>query len=205
MRQAGHTENMMTGGLNMYSADHRPQLLVFAGPNGSGKSTVTKFQRIIGEYVNADKIKIATGCTDLEAAQQAEKMREFLLAHRMDFTFETVLSTPRNLLLIRRAHEAGYYIRVIFVLTTDSSINVLRVAERVRKGGHDVPVEKIHSRYQKSLENIRELYKYTDDLWIYDNSGEAPVLICTVHDSILQYYPNEHWTDKEVLGLFYRE
>ena len=148
----------------MYSVDRQPQLLVFAGPNGSGKSTVTKFQNIVGEYVNADKIKIPKGCSDLEAAQQAEKMREFLLAHRIDFTFETVLSTSRNLHLIQRAHEAGYYIRVIFILTIDSSINVRRVADRVKNGGHDVPEEKIHSRDQKSLANIRELYKFVDDL-----------------------------------------
>ena len=189
----------------MYSVDRQPQLLVFAGPNGSGKSTVTKFQNIVGEYVNADKIKIAKGCSDLEAAQQAEKMREFLLAHRIDFTFETVLSTSRNLHLIQRAHEAGYYIRVIFILTIDSSINVRRVADRVKNGGHDVPEEKIHSRYQKSLANIRELYKFVDDLWIYDNSGVAPVLICTVHDNILQYHANVQWSKEKVLELFYRE
>ncbi len=188
----------------MFSIDHRPQLLVFAGPNGSGKSTAAKFQKIVGEYVNADKIKIAKGCTDLEAAQYAEMTREFLLTHRLDFTFETVLSTPRNLLLIQRAHDAGYFIRVIFILTTDSSINVRRVADRVRKGGHDVPEEKIHSRYQKSLANIRELYKFVDDLWIYDNSGEAPVLICTVHHNILQYCANDQWSEKDVLALFYR-
>ena len=177
----------------MSSFEHRPQLLVFAGPNGSGKSTVTRFQKIVGEYVNADKIKIAKGCTDLEAAQHAERMREFLLEHRMDFTFETVLSTPRNLLLIRRAHEAGYHVRLIFILTTDSSINVRRVADRVRKGGHNVPEDKIRSRYEKSLNIIRNLYKLTDELWIFDNSGEVPVLICTVQDNILQYHENEQW------------
>lgn len=189
----------------MFSPDHKPQLLVFAGPNGSGKSTVTKFQHIIGEYVNADKIKLAKGCSDIEAAQEAERMREYLFAHRMDFTFETVLSTPRNLLLIQRAHDAGYYVRVIFVLTKDSSINVQRVADRVRKGGHDVPEDKIRSRYEKSLNNIRELYKFVDDLYIFDNSGEAPVLICSVRNRLLQYHDNEQWEKEDVLRLFYPE
>ncbi len=35
-----------------------PSVLVFAGPNGSGKSTVTKGFDIIGEYINADDIKM---------------------------------------------------------------------------------------------------------------------------------------------------
>ncbi len=187
----------------MFSIDKRPQLLVFAGPNGSGKSTVTRAHKIVGQYINADKIKSAKGCSDLEAAQEAERLRENLLARRMDFTFETVLSTPRNLMLIHRAHDAGYTVRVIFVLTKDSSINVQRVADRVRKGGHDVPEDKIRSRYEKSINNIRELYKIVDDLLIYDNSGEFPVLICSVHNRLLRYYEQSQWSGEDVLNLFY--
>lgn len=187
----------------MFSIDKRPQLLVFAGPNGSGKSTVTRAHKIVGQYINADKIKSAKGCSDLEAAQEAERLRENLLARRMDFTFETVLSTPRNLMLIQRAHDAGYAVRVIFVLTKDSSINVQRVADRVRKGGHDVPEDKIRSRYEKSINNIRELYKIVDDLLIYDNSGEFPVLICSVHNRLLRYYEQSQWAGEDVLNLFY--
>ena len=182
--------------------DKQPQILVFAGPNGSGKSSVTKAQKIVGEYINADEIKKRKNCTDLEAAIEAEKLRETLLARRMNFTFETVLSTSRNLLLLQRAKEAGYYIRVIFILTKDSAINVQRVADRVRKGGHDVPEEKIRSRYIGSLENLKKLYRVADDLWVFDNSGEVPVLIATVRNSLLQYLPNSFWTQDAVLRLF---
>lgn len=187
----------------MYSPERKPQLLVVAGPNGSGKTTVTRSEKIVGEYINADKIKALKDCTDLEAAQEAERLRELLLSHRMDFTFETVLSTPRNLLLLQRAKQAGYYVRVIFVLTNDSSINVQRVSDRVRNGGHDVPEEKIRSRYVKSLQNLKELYKVCDDLLVFDNSGDGPVLIGTVHDRRLLYYENDRWSRDEVLKLFH--
>lgn len=193
------------GGWNMSSYDQQPKILVFAGPNGSGKSTVTKGSKIVGEYINADKIKSIKGCSDLEAAQEAERLRERLLSLGMDFTFETVLSTPRNLLLLQRAHTAGYYIRVIFVLTNDCSINVRRVADRVSKGGHDVPEDKIRSRYTKSLNNLKELYRIVDDLWLYDNSGDAPMLIGTVHDSRLTYYDNPNWSQDAVMDLFQRK
>lgn len=73
-----------------------PAVLVFAGPNGSGRSTVTKGFNIIGEYINADEIKKKEKCTDLEAAVIATSLRENAIRNRMDFTFETVLSTPRN-------------------------------------------------------------------------------------------------------------
>ena len=182
--------------------EKKPCLLVFAGPNGSGKSSVTRSRRVVGEYVNADLIKKLKGCTDLEAAVEAEAVREYLLWNRMDFTFETVLSTPRNLQLIQRAKEAGYYIRVFFILTADSSINVRRVADRVKKGGHDVPEDKIRSRYTKSLDNLKALYKIADDLWVYDNSGDEPHMIATVHAGLLQVYPNPFWPQDKILKLF---
>lgn len=53
-----------------------PEIIVFAGPNGSGKSTITRLAKIIEPYINADDIKRTNHCTDLEAAQMAEAMRE---------------------------------------------------------------------------------------------------------------------------------
>jgi len=73
----------------------KPTVMVFAGPNGSGKSTVTRGLPIWGTYVNADDLKRDYDLGDLEAAQKAEA----LLESGCDFSFETVLSTERNLLL----------------------------------------------------------------------------------------------------------
>ena len=84
-----------------------PEVIVFAGPNGSGKSTITRMAKIGGEYINADDIKRTILCTDLEAAIKAEELRERMIVDRKDFTFETVLSTNRNLLLLQRAKEKG--------------------------------------------------------------------------------------------------
>lgn len=124
-----------------------PKLTVYAGPNGSGKSTITpKFHKDF--YVNADDIKKSEKMTDLEAAQIAENLREFCLQHELDFSFETVLSTERNLNLMQRAKLKGYFIRGFFVLTYSADLNVLRVKTRVALGGHDVPEEKIRSRYK---------------------------------------------------------
>ena len=90
-------------------------ILVFAGPNGSGKSTITSAVSPIGEYINADDIKKVIGCTDLEAAQMAEAKRNKCLEDKRDFTFETVLSTERNLNLLKKAKEKGYFIKSFFV------------------------------------------------------------------------------------------
>lgn len=147
-----------------------PEIIVFAGPNGSGKSTITKMAKIIEPYINADDIKKANYCSDLEAAQIAEKMREKAIADKRSFTFETVLSTDRNLNLLKRAKEQGYFIRCIYVLTSDVNINVMRVLSRETLGGHGVPENKIRSRYEKTFKLIGELVGICDVVHIYDNT-----------------------------------
>ena len=116
-----------------------PEIIVFAGPNGSGKTTVTMLAKIIQPYINADEIKKNLLCEDLEAAKIAEGLREKALAQKQSFTFETVLSTRRNLDLLHRAKEHGYFIRCIYVLPVAPAINVYRVFSRVASGGHPVP------------------------------------------------------------------
>ena len=190
------------GGWNMSSTESgAPRLLVFAGPNGSGKSTVTKGVPIIGLYVNADEIKRQSGCSDLEAAQEAEMIRNSLLEARMDFTFETVLSTDRNLKLLRRAKDAGYQIHAVFVLTNDPKVNVQRVHDRVAAGGHDVPEDKIRSRYDLSLKNLSKLVRIADVTRIIDNSCEEPNLVCEVQDQRVTIWESDRWSKVVILAL----
>lgn len=95
-----------------YEKNMLPEVMVFAGPNGSGKSTITRMAKTVGIYINADDIKRSSLCSDMEAAVKAEELREKALSNKIDFTFETVLSTDRNLNLLKRAKENGYFIRV---------------------------------------------------------------------------------------------
>ena len=60
----------------MSVSQKKPEVVVFAGPNGSGKSTFTELLKPPMDYINADEIKKNLKCTDLEAAQLAEKQRE---------------------------------------------------------------------------------------------------------------------------------
>ena len=128
--------------------------------------------KTVGVYINADDIKRTNHCTDIEAAQKAEEMRERALEEKRDFTFETVLSTERNLNLLKKAKEEGYFIRCFYVLTADPDVNVTRVSVREKQGGHGVPEDKIRDRYQKALRLIPELISVCDILHIYDNTVE---------------------------------
>lgn len=66
------------------------------------------------DYINADdEIKKNMKCSDLEAAQLAEKQREDCIERMDEFCFETVLSTDRNLKLLERAKKKDTLYAVI--------------------------------------------------------------------------------------------
>ncbi len=156
----------------------KPEIIVFAGPNGSGKSTITKLLKPPQmRYINADDIKRVVHCDDLTAAQTAEHQREQCIENRKDFCFGTVLSTERNINLLKRAREAGYFIRCFYVLTFDPIINITRVKSRFASGGHDVPEAKIVSRYDRALSLVETLIPLCDVCHIYDNSFDKPYRI----------------------------
>jgi len=64
----------------------------------------------------------------------------------------------------------NYFVRLFFVGTGDPCINAARVAGRVMQGGHTVPIEKIVSRYGKSLAKLSPAIQLADRVYIYDNS-----------------------------------
>jgi predicted ABC-type ATPase len=169
-----------------------PKILVFAGPNGSGKSTVTSAWEKVGLYINADDIKVKRDCSDLEAAQEAERLRELCFSERRSFTFETVLSTERNLDLLIRAKAAGFNIESVFVMTADPELNVFRVKSRELSGGHRVPPDKIRSRYTQALFNISKLLPLSDIIRLVDNTDQPEILFIK-DEAGQQIRPNRYW------------
>ena len=178
----------------------KPEIMVFAGPNGSGKSSVTRLAKLVGVYVNADDIRASLGCSDLEAAQIATSKREELVSKQADFTFETVLSTTRNIDLLKAAKDQGYFIRCIYILTTDCEINVSRVHSRVANGGHSVPDDKIRSRYIKALSLIPQIIDISDVMHIYDNTVE-PYRIFKKRKQEYWYWENAFWSKSRIESL----
>lgn len=177
----------------------QPEIVVFAGPNGSGKSTFTELLRPpLYDYINADEIKKNLKCSDLEAAQLAEKQREEHVANNESFCFETVLSTERNLNLLRRAKAKGYFIRCYYVLTADPLINVYRIKSRVLLGGHDVPREKIISRYDDCLELMKQVIAVSDICHVYDNSESEPFRIFKKRKAACFYDECEDWPKEKI-------
>lgn len=185
---------------NMSPNNRKPIVLAFAGPNGSGKTTVMRRLPVIGTYVNADDIKKDYGLTDMEAALQAESLRNMLLNKGADFSFETVLSTERNLLLLEKAKAYGYEVQCIYVLTCDENINVARVKARHTAGGHDVPEDKIRARYHRALGLLPRLIDVCDKILVYDNT-DMPSLIFNKDIIKKEIFPSSFWPEEALKML----
>jgi predicted ABC-type ATPase len=184
----------------------KPKLLIVAGPNGSGKTSVTgkilKHAWIEGcEYINPDNIaRDMFGNWNspeavMQAAQYATEKREECIANKRSLIFETVLSASDKITFIERAKQEGYFIRLFFIGTDSPHINAMRVFRRVMNGGHDVPAEKIVSRYYKSIRNCALLSPTLDRLYVYDNSAENsfPELLFRANEGVLiKQYANIH-------------
>lgn len=181
-------------------SNKKPMILVFAGPNGSGKSTITNYFEIVGEYTNADDMVASTGMSNMDAAVLADRKRYDSIEARKDFTFETVLSSNYKLDILRTAKDNGYFIKGVFVLTRDPSINKARVMSRVASGGHDVDETKIVDRYHKSIENIKQLFELCDILHVYDNTL-VPFRIIRKHKEDITIYANDFWDEDEIRKL----
>lgn len=177
-----------------------PECRIFAGPNGSGKSTVTKFIGTVGDYINADDIARASGLDVLDAARLSDNWRRQCILSKKSFTSETVLSTGSKLQLMDDARNAGFFIKGIFVFTRDVNINISRVSVRVAAGGHNVPVEKIISRYFRSLLNLPGFVELCDVCHVIDNT-DTPVRIYKKRKDNNLFYPGGFWMKESIVRL----
>ncbi len=186
----------------MSSKSHSPELILIAGPNGSGKTTVTT-QFLHHEwsegvlYINPDQIAEDrfggwnNQSAILKAANYCAELREKCLTEHTSFVFESVFSAQDKIDFLIRAKSAGFFIRVFFIGTTSPTINAARIAKRVIEGGHDVPIAKIISRYQKSIINCRLISNLVDRLYVYDNSVDgkaAQILYRMSYGTVVKQY-----------------
>ncbi|MDR0973044.1 MAG: zeta toxin family protein [Prevotellaceae bacterium] len=195
---------------------HRPILIVIAGPNGSGKTSLTS--KILHHewledaiYINPDIVaqELFGDWNSQEAIYKSihycQNLREQCLRERKSLIFETVLSAEDKVDYIHRAHEAGFFVRFFFVCTSSPTINAARIAQRVMEGGHDVPIQKIISRYDKSITNGSIISETADRTYVYDNSeddADARLLFRMTNGTLIKLYVDTlpdwaaNWIDK---------
>ncbi len=118
------------------------------------------------------------------ASVLSDALRRKLLAASISFSFETVMSAPDKVALLREAQNQGFRTYLYYVATEDPAINVERVKNRVAEGGHDVPENKIVSRYHRSLGLVREALRHVNRAYFFDTSEEEPWYVAEITDGL---------------------
>ncbi len=116
------------------------------------------------------------------ASVAADFIRHKLIECSKSFTFETVMSSPDKIEFLRTAQSRGYRTYLYYVATEDPAINISRVQNRVKMGGHSVPEDKIVSRYKRSLDLLKESLPFTSRAYIFDNSTHEHIWLAEITD-----------------------
>ena len=162
-------------------------LYIISGCNGAGKTTASN--TILSEslncveFVNADNIAVGLSPFNPESVAfesgriMLNRIRE-LMSSRVDFAFETTLASRSYVSLVKQAKLMEYQIFLLYFWLGSPDLAVERVASRVSKGGHHIPMDVIVRRYYRGIYNLYNLYMPVCDEWtLIDNKDLNPGLI----------------------------
>jgi predicted ABC-type ATPase len=153
--------------------DQRPLIVAVTGPNGAGKTTFyhSHLKSAGLRFVNADVLAAELDMESYTAARVAGTLRNALVEQRESFVFETVFSDPvgDKLAFLKDATARGYTVILCFIGISGPAVSEQRVAMRVSQGGHDVPSEKLVTRYPRTLSNLQSAVRELPHVWIFDN------------------------------------
>jgi predicted ABC-type ATPase len=187
-------------------------IYVIGGANGAGKTTTAfnilpTYLQVI-EYVNADEIAKGISPFNPEAvAIQAGKLMlkrlNYLKNNERDFALETTLSSRNYVRFLNESKQKGYTINLLFFWLNSPELAVLRVKQRVKSGGHDIPEDVIYRRYQRGLKNLFNSYLSLCDNWfIYDNS-QFPVTLIAKYTQTSNLFINDSQKWQQIKGVNY--
>jgi predicted ABC-type ATPase len=181
-----------------------PRLILVAGVNGAGKSTLTArlTQRLgahLGLLLDPDAIARAFAPDDpsraaIQAARVVLETINRALENRERLVVETTLSDRnRQLMLLERAHAAGFKTWLFYIGLSDVSRHLARVQQRVARGGHDVPDEDVVRRFMRSRTNVVDAMRLADRTMLYDNSGQDVRLVASIARGTVRRSSGDGW------------
>lgn len=142
---------------------------IIGGVNGVGKSSFTgilKEQRSdLGFIIDVDKITAELGGKD------ALKKIQDCIDKGISFTQETTLSGRHTEATARELVEKGYRVRLYYIGLDSAAESVSRIANRVRRGGHDIPTQDVERRFAGRWEAVAKVLPYCDEAEFYDNDN----------------------------------
>ena len=170
-----------------------PQLWIIAGPNEAGKTTlvsrrVARRIPVVNPDVIADELPRINGALDeRRAGVLALTERKRLLAESADFAMETTFSGHGPLQFLRLAKEQGYKVTLVYVGLDSAALSGSRVQDRVRRGGHKVPIDAIQRRYPDTMAKLSQAVALADRAYILDNSGYRRRLLMITAPGVVRF------------------
>ena len=158
-------------------------LYIIAGCNGAGKTTasITILPEILQcrEFVNADEIAkglspFNPGSVAIEAGRLMLERIAVLIKGKESFAIETTLSTRSYAKLVAEAQQRGFNVRLLFFWLPSPEHAIERVAQRVKEGGHNIPIDVIRRRYQAGINNLFNIYIPIVDSWMIVENHRNP-------------------------------
>lgn len=148
---------------------------IIGGINGVGKSSLSgvlsQEHNDLGIIIDTDKITAKLGGDKIKGGKKASRLISDCLNKGVNFTQETTLSGRKTPKTIEAARNKGYYIRLFYVGISSAEESLLRIENRVRKGGHNIPVDDVVRRFQNRFENLAKILPYCDEVHFFDNEN----------------------------------
>lgn len=148
---------------------------IIGGVNGVGKSSLSGVLSAesseLGVIIDTDKITAENGGDRIKGGKIAIKRINNCLEKGINFTQETTLSGVRTLKTIQKARELNYFIRLYYVGISSSDESISRIANRVLKGGHNIPPEDVKRRYAKRFDDLIKILPYCNEAVFFDNEN----------------------------------
>jgi len=165
----------------MTKSSTEKQLIIVGGPNGSGKTTLAL--EIVAEkeitYISADDIAYELNPENPEevrirAGKEFFSRLDSAIQNEENILIESTLSGKTIGPIIKRCkNKYNYSVVIVFIFVSNVDFCAERVAIRVQKGGHDVPLVDIKRRFHRSMKNFWINYRHECDLWyLYFNADD---------------------------------
>ena len=148
---------------------------IIGGVNGVGKSSFTGVLKErcedLGQIIDVDKMTAELGAGTLAGGKAALTRIETCIEKQVSFTQETTLSGYRTEATAKRVKELGYFVRLFYIGLDSVDESLVRIKNRVKRGGHDIPTDDVQNRFQGRWEAVAKVLPYCDVAEFYDNDN----------------------------------
>ena len=204
-----------------------PDLYILMGANGAGKSTTgagylpphirQRYEIFDGDKLYWTKIRelYKHVTPSIKEAQRLsldwlfihfEKSVKTTIEKMDDFVYEGHLPEDENWKTPKRFKRKGYTIHIIYLGIKDVNLSALRVFERAKLGGHNVPPYEIDRNFYGNLRQINKRFKWIDELKIMDTTDIIPRALALLRNGIIYDAVNHgklpEWFELGLPGLY---